>query len=129
MPDLFKEIIPSILQTKQNVFADDPKYKDYVPFVVNKALAQHVDCIFYVNEMNINYSLDNDMQYAYYINSIRPYKRPFKKWYKPEIEENTKYIQEYFNCSYRRAKEMLPIITEAQISEIKEKINKGGVTK
>ena len=48
MPDLFKEIIPSILQTKENVFGED--YSDYVPYVVNKALSYHVDCVLYANE-------------------------------------------------------------------------------
>ena len=62
MPDLFKEIVPSILQTKKSVFRDQLDYKDYKPFMVNRALSYHMDCILYVNELNINNSLDEDMQ-------------------------------------------------------------------
>ena len=51
MPDLFKEIVPSILQTKKNVFEDDPDLKDYNPFIINRALSFHPDCIPYVEEM------------------------------------------------------------------------------
>ena len=61
MPDLFKEIVPSILQTKKNVFDGD--YKDYKAFMVNRALSYHMDCVLYANEMNLRPGLDSDMQY------------------------------------------------------------------
>ena len=53
MPDLFIEIIPSILQTKKSVVNDDIDAKDYVPFMVNRSLSYHMDCILYANEMNL----------------------------------------------------------------------------
>ena len=62
MPDLFKEILPSILEKKKSVFRDELDYKDYKPFLINRALSYHMDCVLYVNEMNINNSLDVDMQ-------------------------------------------------------------------
>ena len=34
MPDLFKEILPSILQTKKSVFRDELDFKEYKPFIV-----------------------------------------------------------------------------------------------
>ena len=40
MPELFKDIIPSILQTKKNVFVDEMDYRDYKPFIVNRAFQQ-----------------------------------------------------------------------------------------
>lgn len=82
MPDLFKEIVPSILQSKKNVFEDDPDHKDYNPFIVNRALSFHSDCIPYVEEMNRLHFLDKDMQYQYLIHSIRPMKRKFPPWQK-----------------------------------------------
>ena len=80
MPDLFKEIIPSILQTKKNVFENEEDYKDYVPFVVNRSLSFHQDCILYVNELNMHSQLDKDLQYSFYLNTIRPMKRKFQPW-------------------------------------------------
>ena len=52
--DLFKEVIPSILKTNEHIINSDEDEKDYTPFVVNKALSGHIDCIFYVNEVNKN---------------------------------------------------------------------------
>ena len=63
MPDLFKEIIPSILKTKKSVINNDIEAKDYKPFLVNRALSYHYDCIPYVNEINQYPFLDNDIQY------------------------------------------------------------------
>ncbi len=63
MPDLFKDIIPSILQTKKNVLQDEIDVKDYTPFVVNRALSYHMDCILYANELNLYPEMDKDLQY------------------------------------------------------------------
>ena len=81
MSDLFKDIIPSILQTKKDVLETD---KDYNAFVVNRALSFHYDCVLQANEMNRYPSLPVTLQYHYLLNSIRGYKRPFRKWEKRE---------------------------------------------
>lgn len=75
--------------------------------------------------MNMNYGLDDDLQFQYYLNSIRAYKRPFQKWFKKEENEDIDEIMEYYNCSLEKAKEILSILTEDQIHEIKNK--KGGI--
>ena len=68
MPDLFKEILPSILQTKKSVFRDELDFKEYKPFIVNRGLSYHMDCVLYVNEMNLHPGIDVDMQYSYLLN-------------------------------------------------------------
>lgn len=127
MPDLFKEIVPSILQTKKNVFEDDPEYKDYNPFIVNRALSFHLDCIPYVEEMNMMHYLDKDMQYLYLLNTIRPMKRKFAPWQKAQVEKDIECVKEYFGYSNQKAKEALRILSDEQINEIKRKTDKGGV--
>lgn len=129
MPDLFKEIVPSILQTKKNVFENDPDYKDYNPFIVNRALSFHPDCIPYVEEMNLMHYLDKDMQYQYLINIIRPMKRKFAPWQKSQVEKDIECVKEYFGYSNQKAKEALRILSNDQINEIKRKTDKGGVKK
>jgi hypothetical protein len=129
MPDLFKEIVPSILQTKKNPFQDEHDYKDYVPFVVNRALSFHQDCVLYANEMNINPALDKDMQYLFYLNTIRSMKRKFQPWQKTLADKDLECVKVYFGYSNEKAKEALRILTSEQIAEIKEKTNKGGVNK
>ena len=124
MTDLFKEIIPSILQTKKNVVENE---KDYVPFVVNKALSFHYDCVLFVNEMNRVPNTDKILQYHYYLNTIRGYKRPFQKWQKLETTEDLEAVKEYYNYSNEKAKEALLILSDGQINEIKRKLDKGGL--
>lgn len=129
MPDLFKEIIPSILQTKKSVFRDELDYKDYKPFIVNRALSYHMDCVLYVNEMNINNSLDVDMQYSYLLNTIRPMKRKFQSWQKTSVDKDIECVKQYFGYSNEKAKEALRILSDEQIAQIRIKIDKGGVKK
>lgn len=126
MTDLFKDIIPSILQTKK-VEVTQENERDYVPFVVNKALSFHKDCVLFANEMNKVPSLDGILQYHYYLNTIRAYKRPFQKWQKRETIENLDAIKEYFNYSNEKAKDALLVLSDGQIDDIKRKLDKGGL--
>ena len=126
MPDLFKEIIPSILQTKKSVINDDIDLKDYTPFVVNRALSYHIDCVLYANEMNLHPELEKDLQYQYLLNTIRPMKRKFQPWQKSEVNKDIECVKTYFGYSNQKAKEALRILNDEQIAEIKRKTDKGG---
>lgn len=123
MSDLFKDIIPSILQHKRPVLEDS---KQYNAFVVNRALSFHYDCVLQVNEMNQYPGLDGSMQYQYLLNTVRGYKRPFRKWEKRETIDDLEAVREYFNYSYEKAKEALVLLNAAQLEEIRKAINKGG---
>ena len=124
MTDLFKDIIPSILQTKKNVVENE---KDYVPFVVNKALSFHYDCVLFANEMNRVPNTDGILQYHFYLNTIRGYKRTFQKWQKREKIEDLEAIKEYYKYSNDKAKEALLVLSDAQMDDIRRKLNKGGL--
>ena len=124
MSDLFKDIIPSILQHKRPVLEDE---KDYSAFVVNKALSFHYDCVLQANEMNKFPSLPGILQYHYLLNSIRGYKRPFRKWERRETIDDLDAVKEYYNYSYEKAKEVLVLLDATQIEAIKKAINKGGL--
>ena len=126
MADLFKEIIPSILQTKKDVLDEE---KDYKPFLVNRSLSYHMDCIMYANQMNLNPNLDSKLQYQYLLNTIRPMKRKFQPWQKTSAVKDIECVKEYFGYSNEKAKEALRILTDEQITLLKEKLEKGGVKK
>lgn len=119
---IFKDIIPSILQTK--IPLEDEK--DYIPFLVNRALSQHYDCVLRANEMNMLPHTPKRMQFDYLSNSIRAYKRPFQKWHKRIESEDLEAVKEYYKYSNEKAKAALSILTESQLNEIKKQINKGG---
>jgi len=121
--DLFKDIIPSILQTKKYTFSEE----SYKPYVANKALSYHIDCVPYANQMNMSTSLDSELQYQYLLNTIRGMKRKFQPWQKASSIEDLDCVKEYFGYSNAKAKEALRILNKDQTSLIKEKLDKGGV--
>jgi len=126
MADLFKDIVPSILQTKKNVLENE---RDYNGFVVNKALSFHQDCILYANEMNKVPNLDSMLQYQFFLNSIRGYKRPYQKWLKKDTLDDLEAVKEYFGYSNEKAKEAMTVLSNDQIIEIKKQLNRGGIEK
>ena len=123
MTDLFKDIIPSILQNKKDVLEDE---KDYHAFVVNRALSFHYDCIIPANEMNKNPGLPGSMQYRYLLNTVRGYKRPFRKWEKRETIDDLEAVKEYYNYSNEKAREALVLLNTTQLETIRKAIDKGG---
>lgn len=124
MTDLFKDIIPSILQTKKNVLENE---KDYSAFVVNRAISFHYDCVMQANEMNKYPNLPANLQYHFLLNSVRGYKRPFRKWEKRETIDNLDAVKEYYNYSNEKAKEALVLLNATQLEQIKKELNKGGI--
>ena len=126
--DLFKDIIHSILVTKKCVINDIVDQNDYIPFIVNRALSYHMDCIFYANDINLHHSLDKDMQYQYLLNSVRPLKRKFKPWQKQNPIDDLVHIKKYFGYSNNKAKQALTILTEDQLIDIRLKTMEGGVS-
>jgi hypothetical protein len=79
------------------------------------------------NQMNMNPSTDNLLQYHYLLNTVRAYKRPFQKWQKRDIVENLEAVKEFYNYSNEKAKEALSLLSDTQIQEIKKYLNKGGL--
>ena len=125
MPDLFKEILPSILQNKKPVIEDDQSAKDYNPYMVNKALSHHADTVMFANSMNFNYHLHKKAQYDYLINSVRAMKRPYTKWYKAQKEDDLEAVKLFFGYSTREAREAIKLLNAEQIDTIKKKTKIG----
>jgi len=107
--------------------AGELDFTDYAPFIVNRSLSYHLDCVLYANEMNLHPGVDKDMQYQYFLNSIRPMKRGFQPWQKSKTDENIECVKAYFGYSNAKAKEALRILSDEQIAVIKTKTDTGGV--
>ena len=120
------EIVNNILQSKE--LAEN--ISDYVPYITNRAISYHYDCIMQANEMNLRSGLESNMQYDFLFHSIRKYKRPFRKWQKKEKEEdNIDSIKEYYGVSTIRARELISLLSEENLKFINEKLQKGGIHK
>jgi hypothetical protein len=124
MADLFKDVVPAILQTKKKVITEENE-KEYLPFMVNRALSYHYDCILHANEMNKLPDTDKLLQFHYLLNTIRSYKRPFQKWQKREDIDGIEAVKEYYNYSNEKAKEAMLVLSNDQIEFIKR--SKGGL--
>jgi hypothetical protein len=129
MPDIFKTIIPSILEKNEPVLETEEDEKDYSGFVVNKAISAHIDCLYHANLMNINHHLDKKLQYDYLFYSVKKYKRKYQKWVKYDASDTIQLIKEYYNYSTTKAKQVLSLLNQDQIKIIAEKLDKGGKTR
>lgn len=124
--DLFKEIVPSILVGKTDVLTDADDEKSYLPFIVNKAMSYHSDCVLLANEMNQNPHLDKKLQYHFLLTTVRSWKRPFKKWMKFEKPSDLEAVKFAYGYSDRKAREVLSLLNDDQKSEIRKLMDKGG---
>src|SRR5210317_1605142 len=126
-----KDYLNAINYSKVNLLdTDDETWaKKYPPYVINKCLSMFYDCIAQANEMNGYHFLDKKLQFHFYINSIRKRKRFGGKWLSQAKLKNLEYVKEYYGYSNEKDKQALNILTEQQIEEIKETLNKGGRTK
>jgi len=115
--DLFKEIIPSILETKKDCLDDE---KSYSPFMVNRALSYQIDCLFYANAMNCMHELDKRPQYDYLMRAIRKQKRPFVSWSKPNKSEYISAVMWNFDYSRLKAMAVLKVLSKEELEEIRD---------
>jgi hypothetical protein len=129
LADLFKEILPDINYGHKNLIRtgdiDESEYGGKT-FIINRALSMNVDTVLFVNEMNVRYQLDSLLQYDYFINSLRQKKR-WSKWAKASVPSSSlELIKNYYGYNEQRAREVLDLLTETEIEEIRLKFSKGG---
>ena len=115
----------SITYTKQDIM-NELNEKEYAPFLVNRSLSYHQDCILYTNEMNRRFDISHQLQYHYLLNTIRKRKR-FAKWSKPELADDLKIVMDYYTVFREKAEEYLNILSKREIGVLKGRMNKGGV--
>ena len=121
-----KEWLNSINFTKTNLMDENPDAKrDYAPFIINRCLSGHLDCILVANEMNKNHFLDKDMQYTFYLNTLRKKKR-FSPWLRKDKIEDLETVKQYYGYSNEKAYQVLKILSNEQIDYIKQRLEIGG---
>ena len=123
-----KHYLNAINSTKEDLLrSDDSTWtQKYPPYVINRCLSQHYDCILQVNAMNGRHFLPKDMQFSFLINSIRIKKRFGGRWISKTKLKNLEYVKEFFGYSNRKAKDALNILTNEQVKNIIKKLEMGG---
>lgn len=120
------DYVNAILQSKKQLIVDDVTEKSYVPFMVNRSLSYHKDCIIYANEMNRRHHLGKRLQNDFLLNTVRSQKRPFAKWVKSEKSEDIECVKLVYGLSDTKAREALRLLSDEQIQQLKEKTYTGG---
>jgi len=121
-----KDWLNSINFTKENLIEDPSSVKDYPPYIVNRCLSGHLDCVLFANEMNKYSFLDKDMQYSFYLNTLRKKKR-FSPWLRKDKVTDLEIIKQYYGYSNEKASNALKILTPEQIKFIKQRLDTGGM--
>jgi hypothetical protein len=123
------DYVNAILQNKKKLIVDELTEKSYAPFLVNRSLSYHKDCIFYANEMNRYHQIDKKLQNDFLLNIVRSQKRPFAKWVKAEKSEDLECIKQIFGFSESKAREAVRLLSKEQIQKLKEQTDIGGSRK
>lgn len=124
-----KDWLNSINFNKNNILEEDSYLsKEYPPFIINKCLSGHMDCIMQANEMNKYHFLDKDLQYNFYLNTLRKRKR-FSPWIRKEKVSDLDYVKRYYGYSNEKASQVMKILTPDQITYIKQRLETGGSKK
>lgn len=120
-----KDWMNSINYNKEDI-ATNETIDSYPPYIVNRCLSSHVDSIMFSNEMNLNHHLSKDMQYKFYLNSLRKRKR-FSPWIKKDKVENLDIVKRYYGYSNEKASQALKILSKQQLDYIKQRLDVGGM--
>jgi len=119
------EFINAIHYSKDNLIVDDATEKQYNPYLVNKGLSYGPDTVIPANEMNSRPHLSKILQFHFLINIIRPRKR-FNKWIKADKIDDLETVKEYYGYSTEKAKQVLPLLNDSALDELRKRTKKGG---
>ena len=121
-----KDWLNSINQTKQHLIDEDPSIeKEYPPYIVNRCFSGHLDTIMFANEMNKYHFLDKDIQYEFYLNTLRKRKR-FSPWLRKDKISDLEVVKNYYGYSNEKASQALKILSNEQLNFIKQRLDTGG---
>ena len=121
-----KDWLNSINFNKNNLIEEDPSViKDYAPYIINRCLSGNLDCIMFVNEMNRYSFLDKDIQYNFYLNTLRKKKR-FSPWLRKDKVTDLQSVKQYYGYSNEKASQALKILSKQQLEYIKQRLETGG---
>ncbi len=121
-----KDWLNSINYTKENLIDEDSSVEtEYPPYVINRCLSGHLDCIMSVNEMNQFHFLPKKLQYDFFLNILRTRKR-YSPWLRKEEIKDLDLVKRYYGYSNEKAKQALRILTKEQLNFIKSKFETGG---
>ena len=120
-----KDWLNSINFTKENLIEDPDMISSYPPYIVNRCLSGHLDTVLFANEMNKYSNLDKDMQYSFFLYTLRKRKR-FSPWLKKEQVDDLDLVKKHYGYSNEKAKIAVALLTKTQLETIRNQHDMGG---
>ena len=121
-----KDWLNSINFNKNNLIEEDPEsISSYPAYIVNRCLSGHLDTVLFANEMNKYSNLDKDMQYSFFLYTLRKRKR-FSPWLKKEQVDDLDLVKKHYGYSNEKAKVAVSLLTKTQLEYIRNKHDMGG---
>ena len=121
-----KDWLNSINFNKNNLIEEDPEaISSYPPYIVNRCLSGHLDTVLFANEMNKYSNLDKDMQYSFFLYTLRKRKR-FSPWLKKEQIQDLDLVKKHYGYSNEKAKVAVNLLTKTQLETIRNQPDMGG---
>ena len=121
-----KDWLNSINFNKDNLIEEDPEaISSYPPYIINRCLSGHLDTVLFANEMNKYSNIDKDMQYSFFLYTLRKRKR-FSPWLKKEQIDDLDLVKKHYGYSNEKAKVAVTLLTKTQLETIRNKHDMGG---
>ena len=116
-----KDWLNSINFNKDNLIEEDPEaISSYPPYIINRCLSGHLDTVLFANEMNKYSNIDKDMQYSFFLYTLRKRKR-FSPWLKKEQIDDLDLVKKHYGYSNEKAKVAVTLLTKTQLETIRNK--------
>lgn len=130
------DFVNAINYTNDNLFGfnslgerENRSDSEYPKFLINRSLSYFPDTIAFANVANQYLNIvPNYSHFDFYRFAVSK-KRRFSKWAKPNLSDDVDLICNHFNYSITRALEVMSILTEQQMEEIRQLYNHGGSEK
>ena len=121
-----KDWLNSINFTKENLIEDPDAISSYPPYIINRCLSGHLDTVLFANEMNKYSNIDKDMQYSFFLYTLRKRKR-FSPWLKKEQVDDLDLVKKHYGYSNEKARIAVSLLTNTQLEYIRNKHDMGGL--
>lgn len=124
------DYLNALTKTKdRTVLLDENFDKVYLPFIINKMLSQHGDCVKAANMMNEHPDIPPAGQFLFLLNTLVTRYRQNAKSVKFTDSDDSRALAEYYGCSVRRARDLVSLHSSDQLTIIYRRLDKGGATK
>jgi hypothetical protein len=117
--------VKAINETKEDLMEHEEYHKEYIPFVVTRALSFGLDTTIIANEANQRQFPTKRMHFDFLRHAVKKRKR-FLPWKKNISPENIDIIKNFYKYSDVKAHEACRLLTNEQIQNIKKLLDEGG---